>query len=233
MCFFVDTFNTSYFGVLLFFTKMYIAINELEKDVLREIINIGLARAADSFANFSNNAVLLAVPEIRIIEPRVLPEVIQEFEEKYQIIRSEIEGELSGKVFLLFSESQSDLIAEVCLDNSNQVKSRIQKELLITRISEIITKALAEELHHLLQVNVQAIHPVPLFDNKYLPIKYILKDLPAHQPFVIAIKTQFKKMVNSVEMPVIIVLHAHSISKLLHIIRRDNLYEFKLLQEKE
>jgi chemotaxis protein CheC len=46
---------------------MYIIINELEKDVLREIISIGLARAADSFSSFAKGGVLLDVPDIKII----------------------------------------------------------------------------------------------------------------------------------------------------------------------
>lgn len=214
---------------------MYIVINELEKDVLREIINIGLARAADSFAVFSHNAVLLAVPEIKIIEPRVLPDVIQEFEEQYQIIRSEIEGEISGKIFLLFTNHQTEKLAEVCLGDTGRQKLDYHqsKEALLLTISQIITKALVDELHHLLHVKIEAMKSEALYNNEQLPIEYIIKDLPLHQPFLIAIKTQFKKMVNSVELPVVIVLHANSISKLLNIIRRDNLYDFKLLQNNE
>ena len=78
---------------------MYIVVNELEKDVFREIISIGLARAADSFSNFPKAGVLLNVPEVKIIEPKVLPDVIDEYEEIYFVIRSDITGELNGKTF--------------------------------------------------------------------------------------------------------------------------------------
>ncbi|QMU27288.1 chemotaxis protein CheC [Adhaeribacter radiodurans] len=211
---------------------MYIVINELEKDVLREIINISLARAADSFADFSRKAVLLAVPEVKIIEPRVLPDVIDEFEDEYQIIRSEIEGELNGKTFLLFSEDQVEKLAEACLNNSSQINIKSKETLLLT-ISNIITQAIVDELHHLLQLKLQAGSPEALFENEQLPISYILEDLPAHQPFVIAIKTQFQKLVNPLELPLLIVFHANSVSKLLHILRQTNLYDFKLLQDKD
>ncbi|PSR54348.1 hypothetical protein AHMF7605_12905 [Adhaeribacter arboris] len=211
---------------------MYIVINELEKDVLREIINISLARAADSFANFSKKAVLLAVPEIKIIEPRVLPDVIDEFEDEYQIIRAEIEGELSGKTFLLFSEEQTEKLAEACLNNTSKIDIQSKEALLIT-VSQIITRAIVDELHHLLQLQLKALPSEALFDYEQLPISYILEDLPAHQPFVIAIKTQFQKLVNPLELPLIVVLHANSVSKLLHILRQNNLYDFRLLQDKD
>ena len=211
---------------------MYIVINELEKDVLREIINISLARAADSFANFSHKAVLMAVPEVKIIEPRVLPDIIDEFEDEYQIIRSEIEGDLNGKTFLLFSEKQIEKLAEVCLNKESKINISNKEDLLLT-ISHIITQAIVDELHHLLKLKLMALQPEALFENEQLPIAYILEDLPAHQPILIAIKTQFQKLVNPLELPLIIVLHASSVSKLLHILRQNNLYDFKLLQDKD
>lgn len=214
---------------------MYIVINELEKDVLREIINIGLARAADSFADFSHNAVLLAVPEIKIIEPRALPDVLNEYIGTYQIIRSEIEGELRGKTFLLFSEDHIEKITDVCLGQNarEELNFAEAKQALLLTISQIITKALADELRQLLQVKLRTVKPESLFNNEQLPIDYILEDIPEQQPFVIAIKTQFQKLVNPVELPLIVILEASSISKLLGIMRRDNLYNFKLLQDRE
>lgn len=213
---------------------MYIVINELEKDVLREIVNIGLARAADSFANFSHQAVLLAVPEIKIIEPHLLPDVIQEYAETYQIIRSEIVGDLSGRTYLLFSEEHTGKLTEVCLGPPTQSESiylEDQQSLLLS-IAQVITKALTDELRQLLQLKIRTAESEALFNHQQLPIDYILDDLPEHQPFVIAVKTQFQRMVNSVEVPMVMILQATSISKLLTIIRRDNLYNFKLLQEK-
>ncbi|MDQ3292197.1 MAG: hypothetical protein M3Q05_13000, partial [Bacteroidota bacterium] len=210
----------------------YIVISELEKDVLREIINISLARAADSFADFSHKAVLLAVPEIKIIEPRVLPDVIDEFEDEYQIIRSEIAGELNGKTFLLFSAEQVNQLAEACLSNNSQGNIQNKETLLLT-ISQIINQAIVEEMHHLLKIKLKALPPEALFENEQLPISYILEDLPAHQPILIAIKTQFQKLVNPLELPLVIVFQASSVSKLLLILRQNNLYDFKLLQDED
>ena len=222
-------------GWLFIIQAMYIVINELEKDVLREIINIGLARAADSFANFSHHAVLLAVPEIKIIEPHLLPDVIQEYEDTYQIIRSQIAGELSGRTYLLFSEEHTEKLSEVYLSHipkSLKPDYVAEQQALLLGISQIITKALADELQHLLQVKLRTATPEALYNHQQLPIAYILQDLPKNQPFVIAVKTHFQRMVNSVQVPLVIILEAPSISKFLAIIRRDNLYNFKLLQEK-
>jgi chemotaxis protein CheC len=212
---------------------MYIIVNELEKDVLREIISIGLARAADSFANFSKGGVLLDVPDIKIIEPKVLPEVIDEYEAIYFVIRSCIAGDLTGKTFLLFTSENIEKIAEVCLDEDNlrAAESQKQQDDMLLEISHIITKALTTQLSHILKVKLNADDPVALFANEASSIRQILEDLPEYQPFVITIKTQFRNLVKAVELPMLVVFDSISVSSLLRIIRRDNLYDYKLLKE--
>jgi chemotaxis protein CheC len=212
---------------------MYIVINELEKDVLREIISIGLARAADSFSNFSKGGVLLNVPEVKIIEPKVLPDVIDEYEEIYFVIRSVISGDLNGKTFLLFTAENIQKIADVCLEEGARESANDQEEKdgMLLEISQIITTALAKQLSEILKLDLTTDEPITLFSKEASSIKQILDDLPEYQPFVITIKTQFKNLVKEVELPMLVVFDAISVSTLLRIIRRDNLYDYKLLKQ--
>ena len=212
---------------------MYIVVNELEKDVLREIISIGLARAADSFSNFAKGGILLNVPEVKIIEPKVLPDVIDEFEEIYFVIRSVISGELNGKTFLLFTEENIQKIADVCLDESEQEGADLQEEKdeMLLDISQVITNALARQLSEILKLKLDTNEPITLFSKEASSINHILEDLPEYQPFVITIKTQFKNVLNEVELPMLVVFDSISVSTLLRIIRRDNLYDYKLLKQ--
>jgi chemotaxis protein CheC len=212
---------------------MYIVINELEKDVLREIISIGLARAADSFSNFSKGGVLLNVPEVKIIEPKVLPDVIDEYEEIYFVIRSVISGDLNGKTFLLFTAENIQKIADVCLEEGARESANDQEEKdgMLLEISQIITTALAKQLSDILKLDLTTDEPITLFSKEASSIKQILDDLPEYQPFVITIKTQFKNLVKEVELPMLVVFDAISVSTLLRIIRRDNLYDYKLLKQ--
>lgn len=211
---------------------MYIIINELEKDVLREIISIGLARAADSFSNFTKGGVLLDVPDVKIIEPKILPEVIDEYEEIYYVVRSGIDGELHGRTFLLFTADNLDHIAEVCLDDvaPGAADYEARKDKMMQEISAIITQALARQLSKILKVELSTQDPVLLFSRKSSSIHHILEDIPEFQPFVITIKTQFRKLVKAVELPMLVVFDAMSVSRLLRLIRRDNLYDYKLLK---
>lgn len=211
---------------------MYIIINELEKDVLREIISIGLARAADSFSSFAKGGVLLDVPDVKIMEPKVLPDVIDEYEEIYYVVRSGIRGELNGKTFLLFTAEHIGKIAQVCLEEAARSgpDAQAQQNAMIQEIGGIITQALARQLSKLLQVELEAQESVVLFDRQASSIHHILQDMADFQPFVITIKTHFRQLLETVELPMLVVFDSWSVSQLLRIIRRNNLYDYKLLK---
>ncbi|MDB5260953.1 MAG: hypothetical protein JWQ14_234 [Adhaeribacter sp.] len=211
---------------------MYIIVNELEKVVLREIISIGLARAADSFSDYSKGGVLLKVPEVKIIEPKVLPDVIDEYEEIYFVLRSVISGDLNGKTFLLFTAENIEKIADVCLNEEVRESAGYQqeKDKMLLEISRIITEALAKQLSTILKLRLETDDPKTLY-SEASSINFILGDLPEFQPFVITIKTQFNNIIKQVELPMLVVFDSISVSTLLRIIRRDNLYDYKLLKE--
>jgi chemotaxis protein CheC len=213
---------------------MYVVINELEKDVLREIINIGLARAADSFADFSEGKVLLDVPDIKIIETKVFPEVVDEYDAVYTVIRSDIRGDLNGKTFLLFSDGQIERIAKFCLEcDENEPDYPEQVRNMLEEISFTITKALCSQLEGILQLKLVNQGAEAIGEKEQKTVEHLISDLPEGQPFMITIKTHFKKLFKILELPMLVVFDARSISRLLQVIRRNNLYDFKLLTRRK
>ena len=57
---------------------MELQVSELEKDIIKEILNIGLARAADSFAVIAKDIVLLKVPDLLLTDPKdVINQVVK------------------------------------------------------------------------------------------------------------------------------------------------------------
>ncbi len=212
---------------------MYIVINELEKDVLREIVNIGLARAADSFAGYAQDHVLLDVPDVKIIEPNVLREVINDYGNLYLATRSQITGDLKGKTYLLFSQETLERISTVCLRDKQPGSHDYDKcrEAMISDISNLITDALVIQLSKLLSLEVLTEESETLFDSEERTISEILEDISTAQPFMITIKTQFKNLHQSVELPMLVIFNSQSLFKILNFIRSNNLYDFKVLRQ--
>ncbi|RZK25818.1 MAG: hypothetical protein EOO57_24460, partial [Hymenobacter sp.] len=78
-------------------------MNELERDIIREILNIGLARAADSFAVIAQERVMLEVPNLDLLPSQDIIGRVRDYQTRYVAIQSDIRGDFNGSTFMFFS----------------------------------------------------------------------------------------------------------------------------------
>ena len=112
-----------------------IALGELERDALTEIVNIGVSRAASSLRKMVGHEVHLSVPSIEIVSQRRAARLISERElEGLVAIRQDFEGAFAGRALLIFPEANSlELVRAVTGD-----------ALSSDEVADMETEALAE-----------------------------------------------------------------------------------------
>ncbi len=93
----------------------HIALTELERDALTELVNIGVSRAAANLRKMIGEEVLLSVPSIEIMAPQDAARLIGEREtEELVAIQQQFEGAFSGRALLIFPEETSlDLVRAI------------------------------------------------------------------------------------------------------------------------
>jgi chemotaxis protein CheC len=85
-----------------------IALAELERDALTEIVNIGVSRAASNLRKMIGGEVLLSVPSIEVVSQRRAARLISEREVSELIaVRQNFQGPFSGCALLIFPETNS------------------------------------------------------------------------------------------------------------------------------
>jgi len=85
-----------------------VALSELERDALTEIVNIGVSRAASSLRKMINEQVLLSVPSIEVVSQRRAARLISEREiSELVAVRQDFTGPFSGRALLIFPETNS------------------------------------------------------------------------------------------------------------------------------
>ena len=83
-----------------------VALLELERDALTELVNIGVSRAAASLRRMVGGEVLLSVPAIEIIPQATAATLIAEREgEDLVAVRQDFSGAFRGRALLLFPQS--------------------------------------------------------------------------------------------------------------------------------
>jgi chemotaxis protein CheC len=210
---------------------MDIVINEVEQDIIKELINIGLAKSADSFAQIAKDNVLLSVPDVQIMEPDTVLDFFPESSQTDTVVQSDVKGDLNGKTFIVFTEMQSNRLADLCLGGSSNFQGNYpaMKRSLLLEISNILTGALVTQLANLLSLHLYGTPPmiVPYAIRKNF--KELISDLPLFKPFVLTVKTQFVNSGKLVEMPLLIVFDMDTVQKVLTIIRNKSAANSKWL----
>ena len=200
---------------------MDLSMTDLERDIIREILNIGLARAADSFAIIAQERVLLEVPNIDLLMSDDILRKVREYQARHVPIQSDIRGDFNGTTLMFFSGQHIQRLSRVCLRMQNADESLLLNELqesLLLEISNIITGALVTQLANILKANIYGAPPsVPRGDiadsmQNLLPEQML-------QPLIFSVITQFSDKDNTVELPLMLFFDRVTFQKILEIIR--------------
>ncbi|MDX5346068.1 MAG: chemotaxis protein CheC [Hymenobacteraceae bacterium] len=212
---------------------MELQVSELERDIIKEILNIGLARAADSFAVIAKDKVLLNVPDLQLIEVNDLLKMVKQYEATHKIIQSDIKGDFNGTTLLLFSDKHIERLSSVCL-KMKEIPDALtsMQESLLLEISNIITGALVTQLANILKANIYGSPPVAPKNSMADSLKDILVAHPLFQPLIFTVITQFTNNSKMVELPLLLFFDTNTFIKILEIIRSYNFYDDRLLEKK-
>jgi chemotaxis protein CheC len=89
-------------------TLQSILLDDLERDALTELVNIGVSRAAANLRKMVGEHVLLSVPSVEVMTRQGATTLIQERESGELVaVRQAFEGVFSGRALLIFPQSNS------------------------------------------------------------------------------------------------------------------------------
>lgn len=195
-------------------------MTELERDIIREILNIGLARAADSFAVIAQERVLLEVPNIDLLMSDDILHRVRDYQTRHVPIQSDIRGDFNGTTLMFFSGQHVQRLSRVCLrmQTTETLELNELQESLLLEISNIITGALVTQLANILKANIYGAPPVAPKGDIAENLQNLL---PAQQlqPLIFSVITQFSDRDNTVELPLMLFFDRVTFQKILEIIR--------------
>lgn len=157
-----------------------IELCKMELELLKEIIGIGLSKAADSFSFFTKGKVTIKLNEIKLNFDSYFPLSRKYPTSKNYLLKTMIKGELNGEAYLLFSDEDTELILIKNLPNSINLLSEEKKEIeknILLEIDNIITASVVTQFANILQSkiygDVPAINFLEGFEiNQFLSANY-------------------------------------------------------------
>lgn len=206
---------------------MQLPVTAVEKDTIREILNIGLARAADSFALIAQGRVLLSIPDVQLVEVPQMLEMVHRYGKDHFLVQSDIRGDFNGATLLAFAAGHIQRLTEVCLHMKAPISldlSEMQRSLLL-EVSNILTGALVTQLANLLRVSVYGAPPTTPGTDLAASLHALIEaSSKGVQPLVFTVITQFQDSTRHIELPLLLFFDRPTFDRMVQVIESE---EFK------
>lgn len=137
-----------------------VALDELERDALTELVNIGVSRAAASLRKMVKRQVILSVPSVEIVTRKSAASLIGQRESEELIaVQQQFEGAFSGRALLIFPESNGlSLVRAIVGDDVDEADLIEMEEEALTETGNVILNgclgSMANMLKHTLKMSI-------------------------------------------------------------------------------
>lgn len=130
-----------------------LGLDELERDALTELVNIGVSRAAASLRKMVNKQVILSVPSVEIVTRKSAASLIGQREsEKLVAIQQHFEGPFSGRALLIFPESNGlSLVRAIVGDEMGEADLADMEEEALAETGNVILNGCLGSMGNMLQ----------------------------------------------------------------------------------
>lgn len=116
--------------------KNYDQLNETEKDVLREIGNIGGGNAATALASMLSGRIDMSVPDLQIVDVSHVAKILGGMEQEIVGILVTMEGDINGMMMFLLDKHFTRLLINLLLNKEFESFDRIN-EMDLSALKEI------------------------------------------------------------------------------------------------
>lgn len=197
-------------------------LNNLEKDALKEIGNIGTGNAATALSNLLNKHIEIIIPETKFIP---ISEFTNEFggPEKVMVASYlEIIGDLKGESLFLFPIKSAEKIVDIMTSQPTGT-SKIFDEMsqsAFMEMSNIVSGAYLTSLANFLKIKIMPNPPHVATDMLQSLIDFILAKVSNYSDTILSIKTKLEIKDVAIEGHFIILFDLDSMNKLLDMLKK-------------
>ncbi|MBY0204118.1 chemotaxis protein CheC [Paenibacillus polysaccharolyticus] len=198
-------------------------LNELQKDLLTELVNVYVGQAANMLSEIVDKHIVLNIPEVDLIS---IKEVDPE-DRRYNILfaeghlfRSSLQFgyQFQGKAFLMFPAEQAKVLANMCLGELTENVDANDCLLMDTdldvlqEISNVLLNAIIGEFGNFLEIKLEYVLPdIELLHVTRTDPQILLQN----EVYILVLHTSFLLADTDIKGIIVIALSMDSISSLL------------------
>jgi len=212
-----------------------IIFNKLELDVAKEVLNIGLAKAADSLSFFTKEKVLIRGMNITFTEFEN-SDLFHKQGDNITLLSTQLRGDVVGYCYLIFTEFEVNKLAEISLPESildNKEQFEEMKNAILLEADNIITASVVTQFSNLLSKNMHGHVPFH-FNGNHEKVKEYIRDQAKNEKYILQFNASLISDGNNINPEFLWCLDHSFVDAIKTFVANDiNLKNLKVLLQKE
>ncbi len=138
-------------------------LNDLEFDVAKEFVNIGLAKAADSMSFFVRDKILITGYDVQLRKLNDIKYLTKKKGEDIVVLTTELRGEMGGVCFLVFDQEDTKTLCDVALPPSvkeDPIKAKEMSKAFLMELDNIVSAAVVTQFSNMLSSDIHGYVPI-------------------------------------------------------------------------
>lgn len=172
--------------------KSYNDMSDFQMDVLKEVGNIGAGNAATALSTLLNKSVDLKVPSALFVEFDEVADIVGGAESVVASIFLRVEGDISGNIFLFFSqESALNLVNQLLGEKASASLFTEMAFSALQEIGNIVAGSYLSSLADFTKLNMHSSIPNAVIDMAGAILSVGLAELGPFADYALLIDTSF------------------------------------------
>ena len=186
----------------------------LQEDALKEIINIGIGKAAGTLAEMIETHITLYIPEIKVVSSEKLERELSSIGNKMvSYVRLDFVGDFTGKALMLFpKESASKLVAVITNEDVDSPELDTLKIGTLSEVGNIVVNAIMGSISN--QLSQKFVYSLPYYEEDFTQ-NAINEFLFSNNLTIIIAETNFRIKKYEIEGKFILLFEVESFKHLL------------------
>lgn len=195
--------------------------NSAELDIIKEIISIAFSKSADSFALMAKQKILISYADLKFSQP---PKVLinSDYDPKEELITviSNLIGDLSGKIMLIFNKTDRENLVKSCMGMEYVEDEEFKKieEAFLLEFGNIITGSIVTQFSNIFHLKMHG--EVPFIKSGLITyiMDFVTKDCELISSMILTIQTEFIIKKIKLKPHLLLIFDETSLDKMQYII---------------
>ncbi|GAB4174159.1 MAG: chemotaxis protein CheC [Geothermobacteraceae bacterium] len=166
-------------------------LDETQKDLLRELSNIGMGHAATALSRMVGRTLMLEVPEVRVVDLPEVPALVGGPEREVAGVVLRLEGDASGHMLLVLDEGDAAVLVGLLLGAAGGDLDSDLGRSALQELANVIGSCYLSVLGDMLRLDLRPSVPFLAIDMAGAVVDQILGELGQTGDLALLLVTRF------------------------------------------